>query len=81
MKCLVSESPGPSAATATTTEVQAEPTALEQLDREQIRKAVEVLLDNSKSRKNNELLLNGSENLFLMVILWKIPKKELRIRV
>lgn len=81
MKCLASESPDASAATATTTEVQAEPTALEQLDREQIRKAVEVLFDNSKSRKNNELLLNGSENLFLMVILWKIPKKELRIRV
>lgn len=81
MKCLASESPGASAATATTTEVQAAPTALEQLDREQIRKAVEVLFDHSKSRKNNELLLNGSENLFLMVILWKIPEKELRIPV
>lgn len=81
MKCLASESPGASAATATTTEVQEAPTALEQLDREQIRKAVEVLFDHSKSRKNNELLLNGSENLFLMVILWKIPEKELRIRV
>lgn len=35
MKCLASESPDALAATATTTEVQAEPTALEQLDREQ----------------------------------------------
>ncbi|OBS68891.1 hypothetical protein A6R68_02559 [Neotoma lepida] len=47
-----------------------------------IRKAVEVLFAHSKSRKNsNELLLNENENLFLMVILWKIPEKELRIRV
>ncbi|XP_041531735.1 ribosomal L1 domain-containing protein 1 [Microtus oregoni] len=58
------------------------PTALEHLDREQIRKAVEVLLAHSKSRKNNnELLSNGNENLFLMVVLWKIPKKELRARM
>ncbi|XP_028634173.1 ribosomal L1 domain-containing protein 1 [Grammomys surdaster] len=82
MKVSEPDSPRASAATATTTEVQAAATALVQLDREQIRKAVEVLFDNSKSKKNNnELLLNGSENLFLMVILWKIPKKELRVRV
>nr|XP_048289178.1 ribosomal L1 domain-containing protein 1 [Myodes glareolus] len=57
------------------------PTVLEHLDREQIGKAVEVLIAHSKSRKNNELLSNGSENLFLMVILWKIPNKELRVRM
>ncbi|XP_034363717.1 ribosomal L1 domain-containing protein 1 [Arvicanthis niloticus] len=82
MKISASDPPRPSAATATTTEVQSPPTALVELDREQIRKAVEVLFDHSKSKKNNnELLLNGSENLFLMVILWKIPKKELRVAV
>ncbi|XP_038182485.1 ribosomal L1 domain-containing protein 1 [Arvicola amphibius] len=58
------------------------PTAVEHLDREQIRKAVEVLLAHCKSRKNKkELLSNGNENLFLMVVLWKIPKKELRARM
>lgn len=57
------------------------PTALEHLDREQIGKAVEVLFAHSKSRKNNELLSNGNENLFLMVVLWKIPNKELRVRM
>ncbi|XP_051023308.1 ribosomal L1 domain-containing protein 1 [Acomys russatus] len=75
-------SPPPSAAKVTTTAGQTAPTALEQLDKEQIRKAVEVLFAHSKSRKkNNELLLNENENLFLMVILWKIPEKELRVRV
>ncbi|XP_051037387.1 ribosomal L1 domain-containing protein 1 [Phodopus roborovskii] len=61
--------------------IQAAPPALEYLDREQIKKAVEVLFAHSKSRKKNNLLLNGNENLFLMVILWKIPAKELRVRV
>nr|BAT46594.1 ribosomal L1 domain containing 1 [Tokudaia muenninki]BBG62305.1 ribosomal L1 domain containing 1 [Tokudaia muenninki] len=82
MRGSASDSTCPSVATATTTEMQVTPTALLQLDKEQIRKAVEVLFDHSKSKKkNNELLLNGSENLFLMVILWKIPEKELRVRV
>ncbi|KAL6060174.1 hypothetical protein STEG23_004063 [Scotinomys teguina] len=67
--------------------MRATPAALEHLDKEQasdlgIRKAVEVLLAHSNSRKkNNELLLNENENLRLMVILWKIPEKELRVRV
>ncbi|XP_012373043.1 ribosomal L1 domain-containing protein 1 [Octodon degus] len=53
-----------------------------QLDKEQVRKAVEALLTHSKSRKNkNGLLLNENENLFLMVVLWKIPGKELRVRL
>lgn len=48
----------------------------------QIRKAVEALLAHSKSRKNaNGLLLNENENFFLMVVLWKIPSKELRVRL
>uniref|UniRef100_A0A8C6W3Z9 Ribosomal L1 domain-containing protein 1 n=1 Tax=Nannospalax galili TaxID=1026970 RepID=A0A8C6W3Z9_NANGA len=56
--------------------------ALQQLDQEQIKKAVEVLFTQSKSRKNNNgLLLNENDNLFLMVILWKIPEKELRVRL
>ncbi|KAK2507218.1 hypothetical protein MC885_008308 [Smutsia gigantea] len=58
------------------------PTAQEQLDEEQIKKAVEALLAHSRSRKNtNGLLLNENENFFLMVILWKIPSKELRVRL
>ncbi|XP_021065034.1 ribosomal L1 domain-containing protein 1 [Mus pahari] len=82
MKGSASESPSASVAMATTTDEQVTPTSLLQLDREQIRKAVEVISDRSKSKtNNNELLLNGSENLFLMVILWKIPEKELRARV
>ncbi|XP_005391215.1 PREDICTED: ribosomal L1 domain-containing protein 1 [Chinchilla lanigera] len=65
-----------------TTSTPAELTSLEQLDKEQIRKAVEALLTHSKSRKNkNGLLLNENENLFLMVVLWKIPGKELRVRL
>ncbi|KAB0394986.1 hypothetical protein E2I00_007496, partial [Balaenoptera physalus] len=45
-----------------------------------IKKAVEALLAHSRSRKNaNGLLLNENENFFLMVVLWKIPSKELRI--
>lgn len=48
----------------------------------QIKKAVEALLAHSRSRKNtNGLLLNENENFFLMVILWKIPSKELRVRL
>lgn len=48
----------------------------------QIKKAVETLLAHSKSRKNaNGLLLNENENFFLMVVLWKIPSKELRVRL
>lgn len=82
MKGSASDSPNASVAKATTTEVQVAPTGLLQLDREQIKKAVEVLFDQSKSKKNkNELLLNERENIFLMVILWKIPEKELRVRV
>ncbi|XP_052051424.1 ribosomal L1 domain-containing protein 1 [Apodemus sylvaticus] len=76
------DSPHASVAKATTTEGQVASTALLQLDREQIRKAVEVLFNQSKSKKNNnELLLNVRENVFLMVILWKIPEKELRVKV
>ncbi|KAM5227735.1 ribosomal L1 domain-containing protein 1 [Ctenodactylus gundi] len=56
--------------------------SLQQLDKEQIRKAVEALLTHSKTRKNkNGLLLNENENLLLMVVLWKIPEKELRVRL
>jgi ribosome biogenesis protein UTP30 len=48
----------------------------------QVRKAVEALLAHCRSRKsNNALLLNEKENLFLMVVLWKIPEKELRIKL
>ncbi|XP_037007111.2 ribosomal L1 domain-containing protein 1 [Artibeus jamaicensis] len=68
--------------TATSDSTSATPTALEQLDKGQIRKAVEALLAHSRSRKNgNGLLLNEKENFFLMVVLWKIPSKELRVRL
>ncbi|XP_023584240.1 ribosomal L1 domain-containing protein 1 [Trichechus manatus latirostris] len=53
-----------------------------ELDKIQVKKAVKALLAHSRSRKNaNEVLLNENENLFLMVVLWKIPKKELRVRL
>ncbi|XP_003928791.3 ribosomal L1 domain-containing protein 1 [Saimiri boliviensis] len=71
-----------SAATATSTSTPAAPTARKQLDKEQVRKALDALLTHCKSRKNNYgLLLNENENLFLMVVLWKIPSKELRVRL
>ncbi|XP_016048710.2 ribosomal L1 domain-containing protein 1 [Erinaceus europaeus] len=60
----------------------ATPASLDRLNEEQIKKAVDALLTHSKSRKNaNGLLLNENENLFLMVILWKIPNKELKVRL
>ncbi|KAM5130404.1 ribosomal L1 domain-containing protein 1 isoform 2-T2 [Callospermophilus lateralis] len=71
-----------SAASATSAPTPAAPTSRNQLDQEQIKKALEALLTHSRSRKNdNGLLLNENENLFLMVVLWKIPEKELRIRL
>ncbi|XP_016053089.1 PREDICTED: ribosomal L1 domain-containing protein 1 [Miniopterus natalensis] len=67
---------------ATSASNSATPAALDQLDKEQTRKAVDTLLAHSKSRKNSSgLLLNENENLFLMVVLWKIPSKELRVRL
>uniref|UniRef100_A0A2K5RHH3 Ribosomal L1 domain-containing protein 1 n=1 Tax=Cebus imitator TaxID=2715852 RepID=A0A2K5RHH3_CEBIM len=71
-----------SAVTATSTSTPAAPTARKQLDKEQVRKALDTLLTHCKSRKNDYgLLLNENENLFLMVVLWKIPSKELRVRL
>uniref|UniRef100_A0A2K5PHH3 Ribosomal L1 domain-containing protein 1 n=1 Tax=Cebus imitator TaxID=2715852 RepID=A0A2K5PHH3_CEBIM len=71
-----------SAANATSTSTPAAPTARKQLDKEQVRKALDALLTHCKSRKNNYgLLLNENENLFLMVVLWKIPSKVLRVRL
>ncbi|KAF5918392.1 hypothetical protein HPG69_011833 [Diceros bicornis minor] len=72
----------PSSSTATSAATPATPAVLEQLDKEQIKKAVDALLAHSKSRKNaNGLLLNENENFFLMVVLWKIPSKELRVKL
>ncbi|TEA31935.1 hypothetical protein DBR06_SOUSAS8310189 [Sousa chinensis] len=77
-----SASTPPSTSTATSASTPATPAGLEQLDEEQIKKAVEALLAHSRSRKNaNGLLLNENENFFLMVVLWKIPSKELRVRL
>lgn len=74
--------PASAASTATSSSTVATPASLEQLNEEQIKKAVETLLAHSKSRKNaNGLLLNENENFFLMVVLWKIPSKELRVRL
>uniref|UniRef100_A0A2K5DIN9 Ribosomal L1 domain-containing protein 1 n=1 Tax=Aotus nancymaae TaxID=37293 RepID=A0A2K5DIN9_AOTNA len=71
-----------SATTATSTSTPAAPTAQKQLDKEQVRKALDALLTHCKSRKNDYgLLLNENENLFLMVVLQKIPSKELRVRL
>ncbi|CAK6446897.1 unnamed protein product [Pipistrellus nathusii] len=77
-----SASSPPAASTATPASTAATPAAVGQLDKKQAKKAVEALLTHSKSRKNaNGLLLNENENFFLMVVLWKIPSKELRVRV
>uniref|UniRef100_A0A2K6G3X3 Ribosomal L1 domain-containing protein 1 n=1 Tax=Propithecus coquereli TaxID=379532 RepID=A0A2K6G3X3_PROCO len=82
MEDSASAPPPSSAAAAASTSIAKAPTPEEQLDKEQIRKALEALFSYSKSRKNdNGLLLNENENLFLMVILWKIPSKELRVRL
>ncbi|XP_066130931.1 ribosomal L1 domain-containing protein 1 [Saccopteryx bilineata] len=71
-----------SASTLPTASTSATPTSLEQLDKGQIRKAVEALLTHSRSRKSAKgVLLNENENFFLMVVLWKIPSKELRVRL
>lgn len=71
-----------STSAATSAATLATQVALEQLDKGQIKKAVEALLAHSRSRKNaNGLLLNENENFFLMVVLWKIPSKELRVRL
>uniref|UniRef100_A0A8C6DLG5 Ribosomal L1 domain-containing protein 1 n=1 Tax=Moschus moschiferus TaxID=68415 RepID=A0A8C6DLG5_MOSMO len=79
MEASASTPPSTSTATSASTETPAGP---EQLDEEQVKKAVEALLAHSRSRKNaNGLLLNENENFFLMVILWKIPSKELRVRL
>ena len=72
----------PSASTETSASSPETPAGPEQLDEEQVKKAVEALLAHSRSRKNaNGLLLNENENFFLMVVLWKIPSKELRVRL
>ncbi|XP_039089550.1 ribosomal L1 domain-containing protein 1 [Hyaena hyaena] len=77
-----SASSPPSSSTAASASAPETPASLDQLDEGQIRKAVEALLAHSKSRKNaNGLLLNENENFFLMVVLWKIPSKELRVRL
>ncbi|KAM4819973.1 ribosomal L1 domain-containing protein 1 [Thomomys bottae] len=82
MDDAASTSPAASAVGTTSTSAPEDSTALVHLDKSQIRKAVEALLEHSKTRRSkNALLLNESENLFLLVILWKIPNKELRIKV
>uniref|UniRef100_A0A2K5LMU1 Ribosomal L1 domain-containing protein 1 n=1 Tax=Cercocebus atys TaxID=9531 RepID=A0A2K5LMU1_CERAT len=82
MEDSASAPPSSSASTATSASTPGAPTARKQLDKEQVRKAVDALLTHCQSRKNNYgLLLNESENLFLMVVLWKIPSKELRVRL
>ncbi|KAF4015598.1 hypothetical protein G4228_006965 [Cervus hanglu yarkandensis] len=77
-----SASTPPSTSTETSASTPETPAGPEQLDKEQVKKAVEALLAHSRSRKNaNGLLLNENENFFLMVVLWKIPSKELRVRL
>ncbi|XP_037671405.1 ribosomal L1 domain-containing protein 1 isoform X1 [Choloepus didactylus] len=72
----------PTLATTSTPETPTAPERQSLVNKAQIRKALAALLENSKSRKNaDDLLLNEKENLFLMVVLWKIPSKELRVRL
>lgn len=52
------------------------------LHRGQVRKAVEALLAFSKSKaKGDELLLNESDCLHLLVTVWKIPRVEQVIKM
>ncbi|XP_075851230.1 ribosomal L1 domain-containing protein 1 [Microcebus murinus] len=76
-------SPAPrSEAAAASISIPKAPTQGEQLDKDQVRKALEALFTYSKSRKNTKgLLLDENENVFLLVILWTIPSKELRVRL
>ncbi|CAI9172806.1 unnamed protein product [Rangifer tarandus platyrhynchus] len=77
-----SASTPPSTSTETSASTPETPAGPEKLDKEQVKKAVEALLAHSRSRKNAKgLLLNENENFFLMVVLWKIPSKELRVRL
>ncbi|CAI9151678.1 unnamed protein product [Rangifer tarandus platyrhynchus] len=77
-----SASTPPSTSTETSASTPEAPAGPEQLDEEQVKKAVEALLAHSRSRKNAKgLLLNENENFFLMVVLWKIPSKEPRVRL
>ncbi|XP_006894582.1 PREDICTED: ribosomal L1 domain-containing protein 1-like [Elephantulus edwardii] len=62
--------------------VAAEAESRLELNKIQVKKAVKALLAHVQSRKKaNEVLLNEKEPFFLMVVLWKIPKKELRARL
>ncbi|XP_050836169.1 ribosomal L1 domain-containing protein 1 [Serinus canaria] len=52
------------------------------LDRAQVKKAVEALLAFSRSKaKGDELLLNESESLHLLVTVWKVPQVAKVIRI
>ncbi|XP_012866803.1 PREDICTED: ribosomal L1 domain-containing protein 1 [Dipodomys ordii] len=82
MEDAASTSPEALAVGAPSASAPDDPTSLEHLDKSQIRKAVEALLAHSKARRSKRaLLLNDSDNLFLMVVLWKIPSKELRVKL
>ncbi|XP_074136698.1 ribosomal L1 domain-containing protein 1-like [Sminthopsis crassicaudata] len=57
-----------------------EPTLL--VSKEQIKKAIQSLLEYiKKEKKSNTLLLNENENVFLMVTLWKIPPNGKEIKI
>ncbi|KAM9372727.1 ribosomal L1 domain-containing protein 1 [Phaethornis superciliosus] len=45
----------------------------ERLEREQVKKAVEALLAFARSKAKGKALLNESENIHLLVTVWKIP--------
>ncbi|XP_009897237.2 ribosomal L1 domain-containing protein 1 [Dryobates pubescens] len=53
-----------------------------QLEREQVKKAVEALLAFARSKaKGKALLLNESENVHLMVTVWKVPRAAKVIKI
>ncbi|KAM9290707.1 ribosomal L1 domain-containing protein 1 [Morus bassanus] len=54
----------------------------EQLDREQVKKAVEALLAFARSKaKGDALLLNESEHVHLLVTVWKVPRAAQVIKI
>ncbi|XP_067407178.1 ribosomal L1 domain-containing protein 1 [Emydura macquarii macquarii] len=54
----------------------------QELDRAQVKKAVQALLAYTKtSDKTDELLLNENKNVYLMVTVWKIPAREQVIKI
>ncbi|XP_028938963.1 ribosomal L1 domain-containing protein 1 [Ornithorhynchus anatinus] len=74
---IISSPPGEQ---TTTTKKKKKQHRTELVPKPQIKKAVETLLKHPGIQKNN-LLLSDYENIFLMVVLWKIPQVRKKIGI